>query len=271
MQNLPSNEVGRMVIQNRFTGEILKEGVPVFESDVPFQVPDPEVIVWRYLDWFKFEDLVVNRRLYFRRADRLDDHMEGRFSAANRQFQTSLWQRFNEAYAIKRDPEQEQQINEMMRYRVFMNCWHINANESTRMWKLYTKSLESVVIRSKCCLLDSSTDGRAYQPVLVRYVNQQEPRPEFHSLAPFVFKDTSFGFENEVRLLAVPDLEETIYLDQERDFYRTLPVRPEELILEVRTHPAATNRFRRRVAKLCADFLPRVEPRHSALEKGAAQ
>jgi hypothetical protein len=266
-ESSPAMEVGRMVIRNRFTGEIMKEGAPVYESDIPFHIPDPELAVWRYLDWFKFEDLVVNRRLYFRRADRLDDHMEGRFSAANHEFQTSLWQRFNEAYAIKPNPEQEAKINEMMRYHVFVNCWHVNGNESARMWKLYTSSSKSVVIRSQCRLLDSSTGGHTYQPVLVRYVSQQEPRPEYHSLAPFVFKDTSFSFENEVRLFFVPGMHETIYFEREEDFYRTLPVRPEELILDVRMHPAATRQFRHRVLQLCGQRLPNVKPRQSFLEK----
>ena len=91
------NQVARMVIRNRFTGEIVDEGAPVYDADIPFRLADPEAIVWRYLDWLKFEDLVNNRRLYFRRSDRLDDHMEGRFSEGSRRFQTSLWQRFNEA------------------------------------------------------------------------------------------------------------------------------------------------------------------------------
>ena len=143
-------EVGRLVIKNRFTGEVVDEGAPIYESDNPFTIPHPETIVWRYLDWFKFEDVVVNRRLYFRRADRLNDQMEGRFSEANRQFQTALWQRFNQAYRIRQDPEQEAQINESIRHRVFINCWHVNANESARMWKLYTKSADSVVVRSQC-------------------------------------------------------------------------------------------------------------------------
>ena len=99
-------------------------------------------------------------------------------------------------------------------------------------------------------------------------MDQDEPRPEFHSLAPFVFKDISFRFENEVRVLLAAGLHETIYFDAEDDFYRRLPVRPEELIQEVRTHPDATKRTRRRVSKLCADLLPRSRFRSSVLGKG---
>lgn len=104
--------------------------------------------------------------------------------------------------------------------------------------------------------------------MLVRYVGEDEPRPEYHSLGPFVVKGTEFSFENEVRLLSVADVNETIYLNEERDLYRTLGVRPEELIVEVRTHPATSKKFRRQVANLCSKFtLP--APRRSTLEKSA--
>jgi hypothetical protein len=271
MENSPNLaarvEVGRLAIKDRRTGRVLKDGVPIFEGENPFRIPPPPLMVWRYLDWFKFEDLVVNRRLYFRRANCLDDHMEGSFSEGNRQFQTALWQRFHEAYSIRRNHEQERRINEQIRHRVFINCWHVNEHESATMWRLYTKSPESVVIRSRCRLLDSSTDGPVYQPVLVRYVSRDEPRPEHHSLAPFVFKDTSFSFEHEVRLLTVAGLNETI---GNTDVSRTIPIRPEELILDVFTHPAAHKRFRRKVAAHCAQYLPHLKPRKSALERGAA-
>lgn len=195
--------------------------------------------------------------------------MEGRFSKANREFTTTLWQRFHEAHHLRRNYEQEQRRNEMIRHRVFINCWHINSNENASMWRLYVTSADSVVICSRCGLLDSSTDGRAYQPVLVRYVSCDEPRPEFHSLAPYVFKDTGFSFENEVRLLSVAGLDETIYLERREDFYRTLLVRPEELILAVRTHPEATRRFRRRVDNLCAKHLSYLQPLRSSLDPRA--
>lgn len=257
----PPTEVGRIVIVNRETGEpVREEGAPIHAIDIPFERPHPAVQVWRYLDWFKFEDLVVKRRLYFCRADRLDDQMEGRFSEANYISQTALWQRFHHAHGIQQNSEQERGINESLRHRVFISCWHVNTVESARMWELYTKSTDSVVIYSRCGLLDSSTDGRAYQPLVVRYASQEVPRPEYHSLAPFVFKDTTFSFENEVRLISVGGLEE------EAEVHRTLPIRPDELILKVYTNPAASRRFRRRVEALCRKHLSFLRPNRSSLD-----
>jgi hypothetical protein len=46
------------------------------------QLPDdPETMVWRYMDWWKFEALVRNRALYLRRLDLVQDKFEGSYSA----------------------------------------------------------------------------------------------------------------------------------------------------------------------------------------------
>ena len=38
--------------------------------------PDPDAVIWRFWHCWKFEDLIRNSRLYFRRADLLVDHNE---------------------------------------------------------------------------------------------------------------------------------------------------------------------------------------------------
>jgi hypothetical protein len=101
-----------LALIDRRTGTPVGAVVPIEATDWPFEVPSREVPLLRYLDWHKFEDLVSNRRLYFRRADRLDDQMEGRFSQANQKFQTALWKRFQEAHSMAFDPELEKRINE---------------------------------------------------------------------------------------------------------------------------------------------------------------
>lgn len=252
---------------HRPTGHIVGPVVPITEKDWPFDVPEPSVGLFRYMDWWKFEDLVANRRLYFRRSDRLDDDMEGRFSEGNKTFQTQLWSRFQEAHSLRPDLAMESRINESMRYRVFINCWNARDGEDARMWNTYTKSSDSVVIRSTCGLVDSSIAVGAYQPARVRYVSASEPRPEFHSLAPFYFKGVDYyEFESEVRFLLV-DSSGTIYIDRKEDFSRTLSAEPERMITTVITHPRATKRFRCEVAGFCRKHLPNASVRRSTLPK----
>lgn len=38
--------------------------------------PDPEAIIWRFMEFWKYQDLVTTSELYFRRADCLGDDEE---------------------------------------------------------------------------------------------------------------------------------------------------------------------------------------------------
>ncbi len=53
-------------------------GHPVFLSP-----DDPNIKVWRYLDFTKYVSLLETRSLYFSRSDRLGDPFEGSLSRAN--------------------------------------------------------------------------------------------------------------------------------------------------------------------------------------------
>ena len=44
-----------------------------------FDIPDDETVVWRYMDFDKFEDLIQSSQLYFPRLDRMGDLTEGLF------------------------------------------------------------------------------------------------------------------------------------------------------------------------------------------------
>jgi len=41
--------------------------------------PSPDAVIWRYINLDKFQDLMANEELYFRRADKFkkDDPLEG--------------------------------------------------------------------------------------------------------------------------------------------------------------------------------------------------
>ena len=209
--------------------------------------------LWHYWDWWKFEKFVQDRSLYFRRSDKLDDDMEGRFAEANRRYQTALWERFARHHSLAKDGKSDWEHREVMRHRYFINCWHMNFAESAQMWDLYTRGHESVVIRTTAHLLNLEMKPPAYQLVKVRYAGHDVPRPEFHSVAPFVYKDPKFAVEDEVRIVLAAPLAETIYLSDEKDFGRTLPVNPERIVMEIITHPRAPWQFRDKARAFCAE------------------
>ena len=58
-------------IQDRRTGQPVGLLTPVFKEDWPYEVPAAHQRMWRYIDLWKFEDMLRASALYFRRADKL--------------------------------------------------------------------------------------------------------------------------------------------------------------------------------------------------------
>jgi len=54
--------------------------VPVDPKDWPYKEIPPSETLWRYMDFWKFEDMLAKSALYFARQDRFSDPFEGRLS-----------------------------------------------------------------------------------------------------------------------------------------------------------------------------------------------
>jgi hypothetical protein len=262
------DEIGRMIMLDRRTGEPVSGGVPVSVQDWSFDRPRPDQRLWRYNQWWKFEDFVLKDKMYLRRSDKLEDGMEGRYVESNRKSQTELWQRFNDHYSIAPDSEGAIQAREALRYCVYINCWNMDFAESPRMWDIYTQaSPESVAFRTTAHRVDLEITPPAYRLVCVRYAGHEEPRPEWHSLAPYVFKLTDFEFENECRILLVDRMGEEFVIDDETRFGRYLDLRAQRIVEEVVMHPRSAPAFQKKVREFCAAHLPHAHVRRSVLPK----
>ena len=134
-------------IQDRRTGQPVGLFTPVFKEDWPYEVPGAHQRVWRYIDLWKFEDMLRTSALYFRRADKLSDVGEGRLSNDGVRGTSPSDAAFGAAYNIA---DQGHAINkaahEATRSCMFVNCWNIADEESARMWVEYTTSGESIAI-----------------------------------------------------------------------------------------------------------------------------
>ena len=82
--------------------------------------PDPGAVIWRFLHCWKFEDLIRNSRLYFRRADLLDDDSEGLPPPEYRHV-LGL-----HPLDIRERRELDHSIGSIAQFResFFINCWH---------------------------------------------------------------------------------------------------------------------------------------------------
>ena len=254
----PSPLTLHQAIRDLRTGEIVAISRPLPVEAWPFRISEPEATLWRYGDYWKFRDLFRKGKLYFTRADRLEDKKEGRFTKANRDRQSRL---FAPAFADLRlgDPATIRKIQESHRVRTYLNCWHKNHDENPLMWSVYTQSSESIAVRTSTPRLLAAV-GERCRAFDVQYIGEDEAIPELHSLALFAYKRRDqFAFEQEFRLVYMLPIDEPVWLDRPEDFGRRLPADPKSFVEELRFHPAASLQFKdqvRRDLQVAGQILP---------------
>ncbi len=164
-----------------------------------FIKPLEDAKIWRYMDFPKFLDLITRVKLYFPRADKLDDPYEGSYPRANVKLRKVTYPAMSET-----DLAGLSDFFRMFRRFTVINCWHLNESESDAMWKLYLKSGKGVAIQSTFNRLkESFTDSKYTQYIgKVTYLDYDtEIIKREGQLSPFVHKRISFEHEHELRVV----------------------------------------------------------------------
>jgi hypothetical protein len=91
--------------------------------------------LWRYLSAARLEDLLSTGELYFAHLPALEDAFEGALTARSRERLADWYQAHDggtrtQAYAQVAEYESAQRF-------FFVNCWHMNEQESYLMWRAY--------------------------------------------------------------------------------------------------------------------------------------
>ena len=174
----------------------------MFVEHPVFQKPsDQHAVVWRYLDFTKFVDLLDTTSLFFTRSDKFHDKFEGSYPSFNVNRRDEVYREIKQnvpAAVFQRMAE----TSKSFRRWVAVNCWHLNSHESAAMWRLYLKSDEGIAIQSTYSRLESSflPSGEQIYAGVVKYIDYEtEWMPEGNLFYPFVHKRQSFAHENELR------------------------------------------------------------------------
>jgi len=229
---------GRAII-HRNSGRIVGPIAPIFAEDWPYRHAANTETLWRYLDFSKFEDLLVTSTLYFSRPDRFKDPFEGRFTQGNQSRPSQSDRIFRQLYRFQEDQGTTSTYHDIHRKVVFISCWHRNTHDTLNMWDAYTDSSDSVVVSTTVAALQAHLPttimqhGVTYKPV-------NEPRTEFSHNSLFFYKPSEYAFEREYRLLRSPAENESFTPDQEADTFRRIPFSLHKVIHRVKIHPAAS-------------------------------
>lgn len=252
-------------IFHRVTGRPIGPPVPIYPEDWPYSDISPSEILWRYMDFWKFEDLLTKSALYFSRADLLPgDPLEGRFSPANKSVVSRSDDAFYAAYPISRTLEQAEAQHEVHRHCVFVLCWHRNTKESRKMWNAYTSTTQSIVITSSAKALNRFIPEEIEKSP-VKYHNEDFPRTEFNYNTIYFYKPLKYSFENEFRLLRSIGKNESVSFDDPKDFKRYVPISLKAIVHRVITHPNASKDFKLKVDELIGKYLKSIKRENSHL------
>ena len=182
-----------------------------------FQAPEnPNIKIWRFMDFTKYVSLIATRSLFFSRIDKLalDDPYEGSMPISNILYQ-------NNHISPEILEEQLVAIKERRNW-AYANCWYMDDHESNLMWKAYTKNeREAIAIQSTYTLLreclpdyrktrikspthNTNDSIDRYMDIgVVKYINTQESLPRNNTLWQFMHKRNYFKDEKELRALII--------------------------------------------------------------------
>jgi len=162
----------------------------MYKSHNSIETPNNETIIWKYMDMWKFLDLIESKELYLNRADLFDDNYEGRY------------------------PGKDQISNELSKFDIklknkrFLTCFSECAIENFSMWKIYTNDLYGIAIKTNIKnLIDSmKNDTNDVMIGRVEYLNTEKSYiinfENTQVLKNYFTKRKYFEYEREIRILS---------------------------------------------------------------------
>lgn len=191
------------------------------EEHKEFNSPEDDPKIWRYMDFTQFLSILERKSLFFNRSDRFEDPFEGSIPKANLENEQTAewlvdavetWQMEGDADpsevplrdAMKAMGTDISKMYNSFRYFTFINCWHMNENESGAMWDLYLKTNEGIAIQSHFENFTSALENseEAVHVGEVEYINfEEETVPEMTTFIPYLRKRESFHHESELRAI----------------------------------------------------------------------
>ena len=161
--------------------------------------PKDEVVLWRYFTIVKFEKLIKDQSIYFCRADKFDDPLEGRTPRGTvREMYRSSPQFVADAVHMVRD---------LFRGKTYVSCWREDQEESQAMWSSYAANATGVAVKTTVGRLKSSiTAEESFVLARVRYLDF-DSHPNVNDVhQQMLIKSLDFQAESEVRLIHLTDV-----------------------------------------------------------------
>ena len=157
-------------------------------------LPEDDSVVWRYMELWKFQSMLQRSSIFFSRADRQTDKLEGEYPEA---MLAELERRVDKlhsddgtSYTFLEWHTQKEIPSRLI------SCWSAVHSESRKMWTAYTSTSKSVAVRSTIERLKNCFQEKE-EPVVwigsVRYGDEENRlQMEGQSLVVSIFRKEGF-------------------------------------------------------------------------------
>jgi hypothetical protein len=180
----------------------MKQGMSVEQFTDGLEPQDPDAVIWRFMELWKFQDLMTSRELYFCRADLLGDDNEG-LPPENIVPDLNL-----NPLDVRDALTIDHYIGVLAQRRrsSFVNCWYLSTEPTAAMWQDYGS--DGLAISSRYSLLKAGLESGKDRGFLglVHYGASHLKGRSWNVLRFISTKREQFAHEKEVRaLLWFPD------------------------------------------------------------------
>ena len=180
------------------------------------RIPEPadkNIKLWRYLRADRFNDVLEKKGLYFSKCSQQQDKSEGQITNADwKKLELEIYPIFDndselspKMKKIHKQNAMSIQSNDYPRDATFINCWHENKSECSRMWEEKVPDGEGVVIQttfSKLCNSFKETPSRIWIGKVDYYDYNTSEILNDNLFSQFFSKDSQFVYENEFRAIS---------------------------------------------------------------------
>jgi hypothetical protein len=167
-----------------------------FEPHPKLITPADDTILWRYMDFARFVQLLENRQLWFSRTDQFEDPLEGTITDGEWLYTPPTADEPPQFRDASGDL-----LSHMTRNTFFVSCWRMGSAESLAMWGLYGKGSGIVAVTTTVGLLKQQLlpDPRHVFMAQVQYVDWNSPNILSGTFEMVTRKDVSYAHEAEMR------------------------------------------------------------------------
>lgn len=198
------------MIQRQLLGDSMKTKLTEEGTKIP---EDENKKLWRYLNIWKFIDLLSTSKLHFTRVDKIkeDEPFDSKYPDKIYEIlKKNLIEinKFNDKQASM-DAKVWRRFDTVIDKLFFINCWNISDHESAAMWKIYTQENKGIAIQTTYKKLMHSIEKKGIMAGLVEYIDHNTLKFDDGNLLSYgsngaynhcFLKHISYNYEKEFRL-----------------------------------------------------------------------